>query len=155
MQNKSGDYKPLLVCHDGGIVSETAAALARLAKCEANILSGGYAGYRQYVQQHLSLEDRYVLMTIKPLFYLCNIVICILVFSLRRVASYRFLVITGPRQGGRSQLIRALEAGCEAQVLNLDTMSREEGGEVTQEMFESRIMHTLIWQFSPDKVYLD
>ena len=43
-------------------MSETAAALARLAKCEAKILSGGYAGYRQHVQQHLSLEDRYVLM---------------------------------------------------------------------------------------------
>ena len=154
MRDKSGDYKPLLVCHDGGIVSETAAALARLAKCEAKILSGGYAGYRQHVQQHLSLEDRYVLMTIKP-FTNSNIVICILVSSLGRVASYRFLVITGPRQGGRAQLIRALEAGSGAQVLDLDTMSREEGGEVTQEMFESRIMHTLIWQFSPDKVCLD
>ena len=93
-------------------------------------------------------------MTIKP-FTNSNIVICILVSSLGRVASYRFLVITGPRQGGRAQLIRALEAGSGAQVLDLDTMAREEGGEVTQEMFESRIMHTLIWQFSPDKVCLD
>ena len=58
LQNKSADYKPLLVCHDGGVVSESAAVLARLAKCEANILRGGYSGYRLYVEQHLSLEDR-------------------------------------------------------------------------------------------------
>ena len=57
-QNKPDDYKPLLVCHDGGLVSESAAVLARLAKCEANILRGGYSGYRLYVEQHLSLEDR-------------------------------------------------------------------------------------------------
>ena len=58
LQNKPDDYKPLLVCHDGGLVSESAAVLARLAKCEANILRGGYSGYRLYVEQHLSLEDR-------------------------------------------------------------------------------------------------
>ena len=58
LQNKADDYKPLLVCHDGGVVSETAAVLARLAKCDANILRGGYASYRHYVEQHLSLEDR-------------------------------------------------------------------------------------------------
>jgi len=128
LQNKSADYKPLLVCHDGGVVSEAAAVLARLAKCEANILRGGYSGYRHYVEQHLSLED-----------------------SLGRVASYRFLVITGPREGGRAQLIQALKAEANTQVLDLDSMSNEEEAEVTQEMFESRIMHTLIWKFSPDK----
>ena len=68
------------------------------------------------------------------------------------MASYRFLVITGPRKGGRAQLIQALEAEANTQVLDLDSMSNEEGAEVTQEMFESRIMHTLIWKFSPDKV---
>ena len=67
------------------------------------------------------------------------------------MASYRFLVITGPREGGRAQLIQALEAEADTQLLNLDTISREEA-EVSQEMFESRIMHTLIWKFSPDKV---
>ena len=71
------------------------------------------------------------------------------------MASYRFLVITGPREGGRAQLIRGLEAGSGAQVLDLDTMAREEETEVSQEMFESRIMHTLIWHFSPEKVYQD
>ena len=68
------------------------------------------------------------------------------------MASYRFLVITGPRKGGRAQLIQALEAEANTQVLDLDSMSNEEGAGVTQEMFESRIMHTLIWKFSPDKV---
>ena len=68
------------------------------------------------------------------------------------MASYRFLVITGPREGGRAQLIQALEAEADTQLLNLDTLSREEEAEVSQEMFESRIMHTLIWKFSPDKV---
>ena len=68
------------------------------------------------------------------------------------MASYRFLVITGPREGGRAQLIQALEAEADTQLLNLDTISREEEAEVSQEMFESRIMHTLIWKFSPDKV---
>ena len=71
------------------------------------------------------------------------------------MASYRFLVITGPREGGRAQLIRGLEARSGAQVLDLDTMAREEEAEVTQEMFESRIMHTLIWHFSPEKVCQD
>ncbi len=71
------------------------------------------------------------------------------------MASYRFLVITGPREGGRAQLIRGLEGRSGAQVLDLDTMAREEEAEVTQEMFESRIMHTLIWHFSSEKVYQD
>ena len=66
------------------------------------------------------------------------------------MASYRFLVITGPREGGRTQLIQALKE--DTQVLDLDSMSNEEEAEVSQEMFESRIMHTLIWKFSPDKV---
>ena len=61
MQSKSEHYSPLLVCHDGGMVSETAAALAKLAKYKVTILRGGYAGYRQYVEQHLSMEDRNVL----------------------------------------------------------------------------------------------
>ena len=77
------------------------------------------------------------------------------VASLGRVASYRFLVITGPREGGRAQLIQALEAEANTQVLDLDTMARTEEAEVSQEMFESRIMHTLIWKFSPDKVNHD
>ena len=68
------------------------------------------------------------------------------------MASYRFLVITGPREGGRAQLIQALKAEANTQVLDLDSMSNEEEAEVSQEMFESRIMHTLIWKFSPDKV---
>ena len=42
-------------------MSETAAALAKLAKYKVTILRGGYAGYRQYVEQHLSMEDRNVL----------------------------------------------------------------------------------------------
>lgn len=145
LQSKSEDYSPLLVCHDGGIVSETTAALARLAKYQVTILRGGYVGYRQYVEQHLSMEDRNVLKAIKPF-------TCIPVVSLGRVASYRFLVITGPREGGRAQLIRGLEESG-AQVLDLDTMAREEEAEVTQEMFESRIMNTLIWHFSPEKVH--
>ena len=68
------------------------------------------------------------------------------------MASYRFLVITGPRKGGRAQLIQALEAEANTQVLDLDSISNEEDAKVSQEMFESRIMHTLIWKFSPDKV---
>ena len=70
--------------------------------------------------------------------------------SLGRVASHRFIVITGPRAGGRAQFIQRLVARSGEQVLDLDTMSQ--GELVTQEMFESRIMHKLIWQFSTDKV---
>ena len=58
LENKSDDYSPLLVCHDGGVVSETAAILVKLTRCEVSILRGGYVSYRQYVQDHLSLEDR-------------------------------------------------------------------------------------------------
>ena len=52
-------------------MSETAAALAGLAKHEASILRGGYARYRQHVEQHLSLEDRGDLMSVQPSMYPC------------------------------------------------------------------------------------
>ena len=54
-----GRYRPLLVCQDGGLVSETAAAVLALARCDPRILRGGYLAYRRFVEQHLVLEDRW------------------------------------------------------------------------------------------------
>ena len=59
-----GRYRPLLVCQDGGLVSETAAAVLVLARCDPRILRGGYLAYRRFVEQHLVLEDRWRLDTV-------------------------------------------------------------------------------------------
>ena len=66
---------------------------------------------------------------------------------MRRVASYRFLVVTGPRAGGRAQVVRGLEtAGQQLLDLAADT------ADTTQRRFESRILHTLVWGCSRDRV---
>ena len=76
--------------------------------------------------------------------YYCYIV---LLTSLRRVASYRFLVVTGPRAGGRAQVVRGLETA-DQQLLDLAA----DTADTSQRRFESRILHTLVWGCSRDRV---
>ena len=59
LEGKSREYKVLLVCRNGGIVSETVAAAFNVAKYKTWILKDGYLSYRQFLGGHFHNEDRY------------------------------------------------------------------------------------------------
>ena len=59
LERKSRECKVLLVCRNGGIVSETVAAAFNVAKYKTWILKDGYLSYRQFLGDHFHNEDRY------------------------------------------------------------------------------------------------
>ena len=75
-------------------------------------------------------------------------------FSFERVAKYRFVSITGPENGGKDQFVDTLmkensESSDNHQILNIDSLLEDSP---SQNMFESRLFHTLMWRFTTQKV---
>ena len=68
--------------------------------------------------------------------------------EVEEVARFRYIVITGPEDGGQGEVVKSLQG----QVLRLDQMAEDgDRGRRTQSSFESRIFFSLRWRFSADK----
>ena len=123
----------LLVCHDGGLVSHTVSALLSLAGSSPLLLTGGYQAYRQFVQTLLARQDSQ---------------------EADWVSRLRYIVITGPEDGGREDVIGQLD-GQGAQILNLEQLAKETTSTTTttttQSKFESRVCFALRWRLQADK----
>ena len=59
LEGRSRECKILLVCRNGGIVSETVSAAMMVAKYKPYILKDGYLSYRKFLADHFHNEDRY------------------------------------------------------------------------------------------------
>ena len=123
---KESVFKPLLICYDGGLISETVSSVMSQCHDDPTILLGGYQQYRNFVERNLLKNEDDI----------CDL----------RVHKFRYIVVTGPSTGGRDQIVDVLETSG-AQVLHLDHLA---GDSPSQEMFESRLLHSLIWTWIPD-----
>ena len=121
----------LLVCDDGGLVSTTVSAILSLAHRQPVILAGGYEAYRHHVHTLLHIQPSQ---------------------EADWVTRLRYIVITGPQDGGREDVISQLH--CEgAQILNLEQFTKETTTTTTttQSKFESRVCFALRWRLNADK----
>ena len=57
--SKKGGRPLLLVCYDGGVISELLATILHHCHCQPFILFGGFQRYRAFVDQHFK-DDRYI-----------------------------------------------------------------------------------------------
>ena len=120
----------VLVCDDGGLVSHTVSALLSLAQCRPLILTGGFQAYRHYVATLLATEASE---------------------EASWVTRLRYIVITGPEDGGREDVISQLHYEG-AQILNLEELAKETTSTTTtQSKFESRVCFALRWRLKVDK----
>ena len=120
----------LLVCHDGGLVSSTVSAILSLAHREPVILAGGWAAYRDYVDRLLHSQGSQ---------------------EAGWVTRLRYIVITGPQDGGREDIVSQLHRQ-KAQILNLEEFTQETTTTTTtQSKFESRVCFALRWRLNADK----
>ena len=124
------DRRVVLVCDDGGLVSTTVSALLSLAGRQPLILAGGWRAVRDHVETLLhspaSQEADWV----------------------RRL---RYVLITGPEDGGRQEVISQLHQEG-AQILNLEEFTQETTtATTTQSKFESRVYFALRWRLTADK----
>ena len=114
----------LLVCSDGGLVSLTVSLNLSLAGHQPFVLAGGQRAYRQAVQEMLSSGDT------------------------SEVAGLRYILITGPEDGGRQEAVsQLLQDTGRSQVLHLEQFAQG----TSQSNFESKIFFSLRWKFSADK----
>ena len=120
----------LLVCDDGGLVSTTVSAILSLAHRQPVILAGGYEAYRHHVHTLLHIQPSQ---------------------EAGWVTRLRYIVITGPQDGGREDVISQLH--CDgAQILNLEQFTKETTTTTTtQSKFESRVCFALRWRLNADK----
>ena len=122
----------VLVCHDGGLLSHTVSALLSLAQRQPLILTGGFQAYREYVASILAVEASQEASWVRRL---------------------RYILITGPGDGGREEVISQLTREG-AQILNLEQLAREttrSSATTTQSKFESRVCFALRWRLTNDK----